>query len=303
MGRVGVIVHPSRELERTLGSLRSWAHAQDMELVQVAVAGQDRQVAPPGSVGDCDFVVALGGDGTALAALRSAGSAGKAMLGVGCGSLGALTSVHADRLPMALDRMVAGDYKPRRLPALTLAGLDPEPPRALNDYVFIRRGAGQMSISIWVDDELFVRFGGDGLIVATALGSSAYTLAAGGPLLAGGASGMVVTPLSPHGGSCPPLVTGPGSRLDVLVEPGHGGARMEADGQAAGDFERKVARRVTIAVVPDHATIAVLEDEEPMLTGLRRRRIVMDSPRLLARDERLAASRSLPADSPAAGDR
>ncbi len=289
MERVGLIVHPSREIDRTLGSLRSWAHSQDADVVQLAVPGQAREVAPFGNVQECDFVVALGGDGTALAALRTAGAAGKPMLGVGCGSLGALTSVSADRLPTALDRMVAGDFKARKLPALELEGIEPAPTCALNDYVFVRAGAGQMSLSIWVDDELYVRFSGDGLIVATALGSSAYTLAAGGPLLAVGALGTVVTPLAPHGGSCPPMVIGADARLDVLVEPGHGGARLEADGQPAGDFERLIARRVTIRARPDHATIALLDDEEPMLSGLRRRKIVMDSPRLLARDARLAS--------------
>jgi NAD+ kinase len=260
-------------------------------VVQIPGFGQDREVAPPGLASDCEFLVALGGDGTVLAALHAAALAGKPVLGVGCGSLGALTSVHASRIADGLDRVLEGDWRARRLPALRLESDVDEPAlHALNDFVFIRGGAGQLSVSVSVDDELYIRFGGDGLVVSTALGSSAYTLAANGPLLAPGASGMVITPLAPHGGSCPPLVAGPESRFEIVVEPGHGGARLESDGQSTAELERFEPRRFAISLQPEYTTLAMLDDQEPMLAGLRRRRIVMDSPRLLARDERLAAS-------------
>ncbi|CAA9476512.1 MAG: hypothetical protein AVDCRST_MAG65-1155 [uncultured Solirubrobacteraceae bacterium] len=211
-------------------------------------------------------------------------------MGVGCGSLGALTSVHATRIAEGLDRVLEGDWQARTLPALELTGPPGEAAlHAINDFVFMRGGAGQLSVSVYVDDELYIRFGGDGLVVATSLGSSAYTLASNGPLLAPGAVGMVVTPLAPHGGSCPPLVAGPGSTFEIIVDPGHGGARLEADGQTTADLERFETHRFTIALRPEYATLVTLEDQEPMLAGLRRRRIVMDSPRLLARDDRLAA--------------
>ena len=291
MNAVGVVVHPRRELDRALGTLESWSTDRNVDIVQIPVPGQDREVAPAGLVDDCEFLVALGGDGTVLAALHAAAPAGKPVLGVGCGSLGALTSVHATRIAEGLDRMLEGDWRARKLPALRLDGPSGDPSlHALNDFVFIRGGAGQVSVSVHVDDELYIRFGGDGVVIATSLGSSAYTLASNGPLLAPGAVGMVVTPLAPHGGSCPPLVAGPDSSFEIVVEPGHGGARLEADGQAAGDLERFEPQRFNIRLQPDHTTLVMLEDQEPMLAGLRRRRIVMDSPRLLARDERMAAA-------------
>ncbi len=290
MSTVGVVVHPRRSLDRALGTLESWATDRNVDIVQIPVPGQDREVAPYGVAADCDFVIALGGDGTVLAALHAAALADKPVLGVGCGSLGALTSVHADHIAVGLDRVLEGDWVPRRLPALRLEDDTSMSHRALNDFVFIRGGAGQVSLSVTVDDELYIRFGGDGLVLATSLGSSAYTLAANGPLLAPSAVGMVITPLAPHGGSCPPLVVGPDSTLEVTVECGHGGARLEADGRTADDFERFEARRMVVRLLSDHATLAVLDDQEPMLAGLRRRRIVMDSPRLLARDDRHAAA-------------
>lgn len=290
--RVGLVVHPRRHLDSALTALGDWAGERNAELVQLAVAGQDREVAPLGEAVDCDFVVALGGDGTVLAALHAAAPSGRPVVGIACGSLGALAAVRAEDIASALDRMVQGDCESRRLPALTIAGGGRPGPFALNDFVFIRAGAGQISISIAVDDELFVRFGGDGLVVATSLGSSAYTVAAGGPLVAPGGGGIVLTPIAPHGGSCPPLVVGPESAVEILVEPGYGGARLEADGQVALGLERFKPRRLPILLTPDHAMLAVLGDQEPALAGLRRRGILMDSPRLLARDARLAAAGS-----------
>ena len=75
-------------------------------------------MAPRGEAADCDLVIALGGDGTTLAALHAAAPVGRPVLGVACGSLGALTGATADKLDDALDRVAAGDWTPRALPAL-----------------------------------------------------------------------------------------------------------------------------------------------------------------------------------------
>ena len=117
------------------------------------------------------------------------------VLGVACGSLGALTAVTADKLDEALDRVAAGDWRPRTLPALAADRDGAEPLHALNDLVLVRAGAGQVMIEIEVDGERYVGFGGDGLVAATPLGSTAYTLAAGGPMIAPGETAIVLTPL------------------------------------------------------------------------------------------------------------
>lgn len=221
IARLGLVVHPDRQIASALATLQQWSDAQGVDVVQVPASGQDRRVAEPGDPADCDAIVALGGDGTALAALRTGATAGTPVLGVACGSLGALTAVTADDLADALDRLAAGDWQPRVLPALA-AG--PDGLTAVNDLVVVRQAAGQIAAEVSVDGELYIRFAGDGLVVATPLGSSAYTLAAGGPVVAPHTGGMVFTPLSPHGGCCPPLVAGGGSRLEIALDPGHGGA-------------------------------------------------------------------------------
>jgi NAD+ kinase len=292
--RLGLVVHPRREIGSALDSLQRWSDQHGVDVVQVPTSGQGRRVAELGDAADCDVIVALGGDGTTLAAVRAAAAAGKAVLGVACGSLGALTATTADELVGALERVGAGDWTPRRLPAVVVEREQAGELVGVNDVVIVRQGAGQISAAIHVDGELYIRFAGDGLVVATPLGSSAYTLAAGGPMLAPGGSGLVFTPLAPHGGSCPPLVAGPESRLTIELDPGHSGARIEIDGQVAEHVDPLRPRILGVSLRADHATLVMLGGEEHMIAGLRRRRVLMDSPRVLARDDREAAA-ALPA--------
>jgi NAD+ kinase len=284
--RVGLVVHPRREIDIALDNARVWARAHDTEVVQIPVSGQERVVADAGEVAACDLVLAVGGDGTTLHALHAAAAVSRPVMGVACGSLGALTAVNAEDVADALDRVTAGQWAPRLLPGLQVSGDGMRPRTAINDMVVVRRGASQVIVTIEVDGQLYGRFAGDGLVVATPAGSSAYTLAAGGPVLAERSDGLVVTPLAPHGGCVPPLVVGSQSALALRIEPGYAGARLEFDGQVNDDApaELRAAR------VEGYATLVGLGDAEPLLAGLRRRKIIIDSPRVLARDERAAAA-------------
>jgi NAD+ kinase len=156
----------------------------------------------------------------------------------------------------------------------------------------VRAGAGQVMIEVVVDGERFIRFAGDGLIAGTPLGSTGYTLASGGPMLAPGATGSVLTPLSPHGGVCPPLVTAAETRVDVLLDSGNGGARVELDGQIHEQLAPRQGATFELRLVPERATLVSLGEEEPLIAGLRRRRILLDSPRVLARDDREAPAQA-----------
>jgi NAD+ kinase len=277
-----VVVHPARDIDDALGEIRQWARDQDADVVQVAIPGQDRRVAELGETGDCGLVLAIGGDGTTLAALRAAATAGRPVLGVACGSLGVLTSVTADEVSQALDRFAAGNWSPRGMPALNVQSGDGDTLFALNDIALLRRGEGQVTTAAYVDDVLYARFVGDGFVISTPVGSSAYTLAAGGPLLSPGTPALALTPLSAHGGSCPPLVVGTNSELRLDITAGYGGVRLEVDGRVS-DLEPE---SLTVSFADDMTTLVELGGEEPPLTVLRRRQIILDSPRVLARDSR-----------------
>src|ERR687896_2161918 len=101
LARVGLVVHPRREIDAALAATRGWASTRGVTLGQVAIPGQGRRVAEPIDVASCDLVLALGGDGTALAALHAAAPVSRPVLGVACGSIGVLTSVQAGGPPAA----------------------------------------------------------------------------------------------------------------------------------------------------------------------------------------------------------
>jgi NAD+ kinase len=281
--QLGLVVHPTRDLDGVLEEIAGWASAHGVELGQLRIDGQTRHVADRVDPASCDLLVAIGGDGTTLAALHAGAPAARPVLGVACGSVGVLTSVAGDEARSALDQVNSGRWEPAAVPGLDVAWDGAHSAVAINDVAVIRGGPGQMLVSVSVDDVLYAQVAGDGVVVATALGSSAYTMAAGGPILAPGAEGMAVTPLAPHGGSCPPLVTGRESRLALAVQPGHGGVRYEIDGRLAATE----GERLTVGMRAHYATLVRLAGEEPRLTGLRRRGLVLDSPRALVREARL----------------
>ena len=271
MERIGLVIHPTRPVDRALAGVRRWAADQGLAVVEL------QGDAEPG-----DLVIALGGDGTVLHALRAAAPAGAPVLGVACGSLGALTAVTANALERALDRVLAGDWTARPLPALAI-GSDGAPLQwAINDFVALRRGGTQVVADVSVDGETYVRLAGDGVIVATPLGSSAYSMAAGGPVLLAGTQAFVCTPLAMHGGSAAPLVVPSGATLAVEVHPGFGGFEVEIDGQ------RRPATGVhyQFSLHPKKVTIIGFDEPRVGLRSLRERGLIADSPRVLARDAR-----------------
>ena len=280
--RLGLVVHPTRAVDRPLRELRGWADGHGVDLVQVHAACDQRPVAEEGAAEECDLIVAIGGDGTTLAAIHEGVIAARPVLAVACGSLGILTSVPATAVAQALERFSRGDWVPWLLPGLEIAGELGTHLLALNDLAVVRAGSGQTRLSVEVDGSLFARIAGDGCIVSTPVGSSAYTLAAGGPLLTPGVDAFVITPLPTHGGSRPPLVVGGSSSVRLQSAPGHWEARLELDGQRVGTLDEPLVITFCKAV----ATVITFPAQEPMLTLLRRRGIITDSPRILVDDAR-----------------
>jgi NAD+ kinase len=279
---LGLVVHPSRSVDDPLRLVREWTEQHGVDVVQVPAAYSQRRVAEEGEAADSDLIVSIGGDGTTLAALRSAALAGRPVLGIACGSLGALATVAVPDVTRSLERFSRGEWEPREFPALGVTRPDGEPLFALNDVAVVRAGGGQVRVSAHVDGGLYARIAGDGAIVSTPIGSSGYTISAGGPLLATGLDGFVFTPLPKHGGFVPPLVIPAESVLELEVGAGFGGARLEVDGQVAADR----VQSLTVRWRDEAATMVSFPDQETLTAGLRRRRIILDSPRVAADTER-----------------
>jgi NAD+ kinase len=278
---IGVLVHPTRPVLDAVEVLDKWAQDNDAELVQIAVGNQPT-VAPSGRVEGCDLITALGGDGTVLKALHVSARTGKPVLGVAYGSLGALTAVPETELHTALERFAAGDWFAAHLPALEIGAPDGPLATALNDCVMSRRKGTQLILDVYIDRELYVRLAGDGVIVATALGSSAYSMAAGGAVLSVGTDAFICTPLAMHGGCAPPLVVPADREVELVAHPTFGGFDVEIDGR---DLTTE-ATTFRVTCRHDYATLVTLEPPLTGLTRLRDRGLIADSPRITGQDRR-----------------
>jgi NAD+ kinase len=171
-----------------------------------------------------DMVLVLGGDGTLLGMADRIGEAGLAIpiLGVNFGSLGFLTEVTLPELYPALEAAVSGRARIEErlmLTATTMRGGAAFARHiALNDVVIAKTARSRLvDLAVWVGNEFLTRVKGDGVIVATPTGSTAYNLAAGGPIMHPALEGLVVTPIAPHTLTNRPIVI-PSSSA-VRVEP------------------------------------------------------------------------------------
>ncbi|MBW2715505.1 MAG: NAD(+)/NADH kinase [Deltaproteobacteria bacterium] len=184
-----------------------------------------------------DLMIVLGGDGTLLSVARAIGERSVPVLGVNLGTLGYLAEISLDELFPTLESVLAG-----RLQVETRMRLDVYVERdgreigrylALNDAVMARTALSRMvDLKAWADDVEVTTYHGDGLIVATPTGSSAYSLSAGGPLLLPGISAIVLTPICPHALTQRPIVLPEACQVAIQVLDTRGGeVHLTVDGQ------------------------------------------------------------------------
>jgi NAD+ kinase len=253
--RLGLALRPERDLRAALEEVRAWASAAGVTLV--GAEGEPRL--PDGVVrrpeaalaADCDAVLALGGDGTMLGALRLAAPHGTPVVGVNLGTLGYLTEVDGAHVTKALEALVSGDYTTEARTALSMAECEGmEAQTAYNDIVVTRvPGRGQAALALRIDGEVLVRYASDGVIAATPQGSTAYAFAAGGPLVSPRARGMIVMPDAPHGLFNRAVVLAEGERLGIEVLRRSAPVSIERDGRLLGHVE--AGATLEISVAPD----------------------------------------------------
>jgi len=247
--RVAIISKPEKpELHSIIPELLTWLAARKVHVIADPVtigyaadgAKSIAHVAQRESIAAAnpEFVLVLGGDGTLLAAARAVSKADIPILAVNLGSLGFLTEVRLEHLYEALTEWMAGALAPEDRTMVhcrlmrdgrSIAEYD-----ALNDVVIAKGAIARVAdIRISVNDSFVAEYKADGVIVATPTGSTAYSLAAGGPVLAPTVRALVITPISPHALTNRPLVVP--DDAEILIEPLHvpEQAFLTVDGQEA----------------------------------------------------------------------
>lgn len=184
----------------------------------------------------CGIILALGGDGTILAASRAVGSSGVPIAGINLGGLGFLAEVAVEEIYERLELIQKGEYLvEERMVLKAVVDDDKETHfRALNDVVIERRFSSRMmSISVRVDGSFFNDYTADGIIIATPTGSTAYSLSAGGPIIVPPLQAMVVTPISPHSLSQRAVVLKPDSSIEISFKNVPEEMLLSMDGQTS----------------------------------------------------------------------
>jgi NAD+ kinase len=200
-----------------------------------------------------DLAIVLGGDGAILSAARRMGEAPAPILGVKFGKLGFLTELRENEIEDALERWLGGRLPPPR-PRMRLrctieragrrARRRPEEALALNDVVVERFGPRTVVLHLEVDGKYATTYRGDGVIASTPVGSTAHSLAAGGPLLEPSLEAVVLTPMCPHTLANRPVVLPAGSRIALVLDSPGVTALAVADGQQS--FEIRAGDRVRL---------------------------------------------------------
>lgn len=183
---------------------------------------------------ECDLLFVLGGDGTILSALDRAIPYDIPILGINLGRLGFLTELEINDLnDQVMDRVLSGDYHIDARMTMRVEGQDELKMFALNDIVITRStpSVRVLSLEYEADGTLVDRISGDGLIVATATGSTAYSLSSGGPIVLPGLDCFVLTPVCPHTLNARPVVVSSGHRITVRMRDDRGGAQAVLDGR------------------------------------------------------------------------
>ena len=251
---VGVLVNPSGECEPQLLQIAGVGARARAGASSTSARARSPSDLSPG----CELVIALGGDGTILRALQLAMAHHAAVLGVNFGTVGFLADIDGADLAAALDKIARGEATVDARTALvaTIATRGPRPRAviAFNDVVIGRiPGHGTARLRVTVGGQPMLRLTGDGIVVASPTGSTAYTVGAGGPAVAPSLDAIVITPLATQGSPLRSLVADGSDTVRIELEPLSAPVNVEIDGRTS--HEMPAAAAVEIHAAPRKARL------------------------------------------------
>jgi NAD+ kinase len=234
-GRLGLVLHPSSDPTPVVERLTSWARSHGKQVIADArdAARLPDDVVPVSEaelVNEAEAVVSLGGDGTMLGALRLVAQRPIPVLGVNLGNRGFLVEVQPHELDAALDRLDSGDFTIEEHSAAVLSDGSHDS-IAFNDIALASvPGEGAVHASLTVMGRESGRYRCDALVIATPIGSTAYSYAAGGPLVSPMLDAMIITPVAPISGVSRPAVISAAEPIGLTLVEDSGRPALQVDG-------------------------------------------------------------------------
>ena len=213
---------------------------------------------------EADILLSFGGDGTLLNTVAAFGTSHKPILGVNHGRLGFLANVEGSELALRLQQLDEGDFVVEErlvLEAYTASGAPLALNRAVNEFTIQRSGAaGLLSIEVLVDGVHLNTYWADGLIISTPTGSTAYSLALGGPIMAPGCGSVLITPIAPHSLTVRPVVLPDSSTIQLRVLDADRPHIFTTDGVTAEGLLHRDP--ITIAKAPHRFRLIRFKDQD-----------------------------------------
>lgn len=238
---IGILTKPKfPEIKATLQAVVTWLRARNivvlLDTTSATLLGEKGGIQKTELAGKADVLLVLGGDGTMLNAARLAGERGIPILGVNMGGLGFLTEVRLEHLYPSLERVFANEYVlDERLMLKAHVHRHGETVTqgvVLNDVVVSKGTLARMiELRIAIQGQFVTNLRGDGLIVSTPTGSTAYSLSAGGPIINPAVQSLMLTPICPHTLTHRPLIVPGNVEIDVTLTSRDDGATATLDGQ------------------------------------------------------------------------
>lgn len=257
------LADPANELTRHLIERKIEVFAADS--AKVLDGADSIHLVPESKLGESiDLLVAIGGDGNLLRATRCIAGHSVPLIGINRGRLGFLTDVKPEQMLAAIDSVLSGNYLAEERMMLSARIVGPggksEQLDALNDVVLQRAASGRILDFVTTVDGHYVNtHGGDGLIVATPTGSTAYALSCGGPIIRPDVAALVMVPVCPHTLSDRPLVIQSSSKIEVRVVPGAAPeALVTCDGEELG----VLTENQTLEIEAAKATVTLLHPKD-----------------------------------------
>ena len=275
---IGLIAHTGKSgalamASRLLGELQRQGAVVRIEAKTAEMMAEAGGVSTAGLARECELLVVLGGDGTILNVVHEMGDDLKPIFGINLGSLGFLTCVSSSAVDQAVECIVSRRYVKTQRIMLELEVRRDEITIArrigLNDAV-VSRGALSRLIRLqtWIDGAALTEYNADGLVISTPTGSTAYSLAAGGPILTPDCGVFAVTPICPHVLTNRSLIFSDSSTIAISPREDQGEIYVTVDGQDtlaifSGDIVhiRKAKQCVLLAVLPGVSFFEVLRQK------------------------------------------